>query len=58
MSEHRVTLEWTRETPGFAYQSYNLGGFYQTARKHSVSFLEKFGYFWCDGRIHPLPQPS
>jgi putative transposase len=32
--------------------------FYQTARKHTVSFLEKFGYFWCDGRIHPLPQSS
>jgi transposase len=35
-----------------------IDGFYQTARKHTVSFLEKFGYFWCDGRIHPLPQAS
>jgi len=35
-----------------------IDGFYQTARKHTVSFLEKFGYFWCAGRIHPLAQPS
>jgi len=35
-----------------------IDGFYQTARKHTVSFLEKFGYFWRDGRIHLLPQPS
>ncbi len=32
--------------------------FYQTARQHTVNFLEKFGYFWSDGRIHPLPQTS
>jgi len=32
--------------------------FYQTARRHTVNFLEKFGYFWSDGRIHPLPQTS
>jgi organic hydroperoxide reductase OsmC/OhrA len=23
MSEHRVTIDWKRETPGFAYESYN-----------------------------------
>ncbi len=23
MSEHKVTVEWKRETPGFEYQSYN-----------------------------------
>jgi organic hydroperoxide reductase OsmC/OhrA len=23
MSEHRVTVEWNRETPDFSYQSYN-----------------------------------
>ncbi len=23
MSEHTVTVEWKRETPDFAYQSYN-----------------------------------
>ena len=32
--------------------------FYQTARNQTLSFLEKFGDFWCDGRVHPLPQPS
>jgi transposase len=34
-----------------------IDGFYQTARKHTVNFLEKFGYFWRNGRIHALPQP-
>jgi transposase len=34
-----------------------IDGFYQTVRTHTVSFLEKFGYFWCEGRIHPLPHP-
>jgi transposase len=29
--------------------------FYQTARRHTVSFLQRFGYFWENGRIHPLP---
>jgi len=32
--------------------------FYQTARTHTVHFLEKFGYYWHAGRIHPLPQPT
>lgn len=32
--------------------------FYQTARTHTVTFLEKFGYSWQEGRIHPLPQPA
>ncbi len=35
-----------------------IDGFYQKAQKHTVSFLEKFGYFWSAGRIHPLPQTS
>jgi transposase len=35
-----------------------IDGFYQTARKHTVSFLDKFGYFWRDGRIHLLSQSS
>jgi transposase len=35
-----------------------IDGFYHTARKHTVNFLEKFGYFWRDGRIHLLPQSS
>jgi transposase len=32
--------------------------FYQTARRHTVNFLEKFGYCWREGRIHLLPQPA
>jgi hypothetical protein len=32
--------------------------FYQTARTHTVNFLEKFGYYWCEGKIHPLPHPA
>ncbi len=32
--------------------------FYQTARTHTVNFLEKFGYVWHEGRIHPLPHPA
>ena len=32
--------------------------FYQTARQHTVNFLEKFGYYWQAGRIHPIPQLS
>lgn len=34
-----------------------IDGFYQKARRHTVNFLERFGYFWANGRIHPLPQP-
>ena len=34
----------------------SVDGFYQTARKHTVNFLERFGYVWKNGRIHPLPQ--
>lgn len=30
--------------------------FYQAAKRHTVSFLERFGYFWEQGRIYPLPQ--
>jgi transposase len=30
--------------------------FYQSAHHHTVSFLERFGYFWKNGRIHSLPQ--
>jgi transposase len=39
-----------------AQLSQAIDGFYQTVRKHTVNFLEKFGYFWRHGRIHPLPQ--
>jgi len=34
----------------------SVDGFYQTARKHTVNFLERIGYVWKNGRIHPLPQ--
>ncbi len=42
----------------FADLSNAVDGFYQTARKHTVSFLEKFGYCWSDGRIYPLSHTS
>jgi putative transposase len=32
--------------------------FYQTARNYTVNFLEQFGYYWFEGKIHPLPQPA
>jgi transposase len=31
--------------------------FYQSARRHTVNFLKRFGYGWEKGRIYPLPQP-
>jgi transposase len=34
----------------------SVDDFYQTARKHTVNFLERFGYVWKNGRIHPLSQ--
>src|ERR671924_530665 len=30
--------------------------YYQTGKRHVVNMLEKFGYKWIDGVIHPLPQ--
>jgi len=30
--------------------------FYQTVKRHTVNFLQRFGYVWKKGRIHPLPQ--
>lgn len=33
-----------------------VDGYYQQARRYVVNFLEKFGYGWSHGRIHPLPQ--
>lgn len=33
-----------------------IDGFYQSARKHTVNFLKRFGYIWKNGRIHPLSQ--
>lgn len=35
-----------------------IDGYYQKAKRHTVNFLQRFGYFWKDGRIHPLPQPA
>jgi transposase len=33
-----------------------INGYYQAGKKHVVNFLEKFGYTWLDGVIHPLSQ--
>jgi transposase len=33
-----------------------INGYYRAGKKHVVNFLEKFGYTWIDGVIHPLPQ--
>ena len=38
--------------------SEKIDEFYQTAHRHTVNFLERFGYFWENGRIHPLPNPA
>lgn len=35
-----------------------IDDYYQKARRHTVNFLERFGYFWSNGRIYPLPQTS
>ncbi len=32
-----------------------VDGFYQKVRRHTVNFLERFGYFWECERIHALP---
>ena len=31
-----------------------INTYYQTAKQHTVSFLEKFGYGWSDGRLYAL----
>jgi len=33
-----------------------IDGFYQSVKRHTVNFLQRFGYVWKKGRIHPLPQ--
>lgn len=33
-----------------------IDGFYQSVKHHTVNFLQRFGYVWKKGRIHPLPQ--
>ncbi len=35
-----------------------VDGYYQAGKRHVVNFLEKFGYTWRNGVIHPLPQPG
>ena len=32
--------------------------FYQSGKRHTVNFLERFGYSWKQGRIYALPQPT
>lgn len=32
-----------------------INDYYQTARQHTVSFLERFGYGWSNGRLYALP---
>ena len=31
-----------------------IDGYYQSARQHTVSFLERFGYGWSNGRLYAL----
>ncbi|MCA1617632.1 MAG: IS630 family transposase [Acidobacteria bacterium] len=31
-----------------------INDYYQTARQHTVNFLERFGYGWCAGRLYAL----
>jgi transposase len=35
-----------------------IDGFYQSCKRHTVNFLERFGYVWKQGRIYPLPQSA
>lgn len=35
-----------------------IDGFYQSVKRHTVSFLQRFGYVWKKGRIHPLLQSA
>jgi transposase len=32
-----------------------IDDYYQTARQHTVGFLERFGYGWSDGKLYALP---
>lgn len=31
-----------------------INEYYQTARQHTINFLERFGYKWCAGRLYAL----
>ena len=33
-----------------------IDGFYQSVKRHTVNFLQRFGYVWKKGRIYPLSQ--
>jgi len=33
-----------------------IDDFYQSAKRHTVNFLQRFGFAWKKGRIYPLPQ--
>jgi transposase len=35
-----------------------IDGYYQKVKRHTVNFLQRFGYFWDKGRIYRLPQPA
>jgi transposase len=35
-----------------------IDDFYQTVKRHTVNFLQRFGYVWKQGRIYPLPQST
>jgi len=57
-----ATWKWMKEAVSHHCWHETLGDlrkaiddYYQTARQHTVSFLEKFGYGWSDGRLYALP---
>jgi transposase len=35
-----------------------IDGFYQSVKRHTVNFLQRFGYVWKQGRIYPLSQST
>lgn len=35
-----------------------IDDFYQSVKRHTVNFLQRFGYVWEKGRIYPLPQSA
>jgi transposase len=35
-----------------------IDGFYQSVKRHTVNFLQRFGYVWKKGRLYPLPQSA
>lgn len=44
--------------PTKASLSEAIDGFYQSVKRHTVNFLQRFGYVWKQGRIYPLPQST